>query len=72
MLGVVEDNHVVLHDTTLSQRDVHGTSEGLWTTIILQFLGGLSIPLRQLNNLRKTRIRWEIKFIFFFQSPVGS
>jgi len=36
--------------------------------IILQFLGGLSIPLRQLNNLRKTGIRWEIEFVFFFQS----
>lgn len=37
----------------------------------LQFLGGFFILMRQLNNLRKTRIRWEIKFVFFFQGPVS-
>jgi hypothetical protein len=37
----------------------------------LQFLGGFFILLRQLNNLRKTRIRWQIKFVFFFQDPVS-
>jgi hypothetical protein len=39
--------------------------------MILQFLGGFFILLRQLNNLRKTRIRWETKFVFFFQGPVS-
>jgi hypothetical protein len=40
-------------------------------TVILQFLGGFFILLRQLNNLREARIRWEIKFVFFFQGPVS-
>ena len=38
---------------------------------VLQFLGGFFILLWQLNNLCKTRIRWEIKFVFFFQGPVS-
>ena len=39
---------------------------------ILQFLGGFFISMRrQLNNLRKSRIRWKIKFVFFFQGPVS-
>jgi hypothetical protein len=46
------------------------TEIGSWSIMILQFLGGFFILLRQLNNLRKTRIRWEIKFVFFFQGPV--
>ena len=42
-----------------------------WSTMILQFLGGFFILLRQLNDLRKTKIQWEIKFVFFFQGPVS-
>ena len=42
-----------------------------WNAMILQFLGEFFILLRQLNNLRKTRIQWEIKFVFFLQCPVS-
>ena len=52
----------------LSETEIADSEVGVTTT--LQFLGGLFIPLRQLNNLRKTRIRREIKFIFIFQGPI--
>ena len=48
-----------------------GETKVKWNTMILQFLGGFFILLRQLNNLRKTRIQWEIEFVFFFQGPVS-
>jgi uncharacterized protein YigA (DUF484 family) len=62
----VKDNHAALYDTTRSHRDNVQTHN----TKLQQIFGGRSTLLRHLNDLRKTRIRWEIKFVFLFQNPV--